>query len=207
VPVDSLSLGDVVLVRPGESFPVDGVVVEGGSSADESLLTGESLPVAKESGSETIGGALNLTGLLQVQTTRVGAAGFLEQIIRSVEQAQGSAAPIQRVADRAAAVFVPVVIAIAAATLVVWWTAAGFTPALVRAVAVLVIACPCALGLATPTAIMVGSGSGAERGILFRTAEALERAHEVRTVVFDKTGTLTMGRPRVIDVVPAPDVT
>jgi Cu+-exporting ATPase len=197
-------VGDVVLVRPGETVAVDGVVVEGRSAADESLLTGESLPVEKGPGASVVGGSLNGSGFLRVEATRVGRETALQQIVRLVEQAQGSKAPIQRLADRVSAVFVPVVIVVALLTFAIWVAlGAGFTAALVRLVAVLVIACPCALGLATPTAIMVGSGRGAELGILFREAAALERAEAVRTVVLDKTGTLTEGKPALTAVVAA----
>ncbi len=199
-------VGDVVLVRPGETVAVDGVVVEGRSAADESLLTGESLPVEKGPGASVVGGSLNGAGFLRVEATRVGRETALQQIVRLVEQAQGSKAPIQRLADRVSAVFVPVVIVLALLTFGIWLAVgAGFTAALVRLVAVLVIACPCALGLATPTAIMVGSGRGAELGILFREAAALEGAEAVRAVVLDKTGTLTEGKPALTGVVAAAD--
>ena len=202
IPVERVRVDDVVLVRPGESVPVDGVVVEGRSAVDESMLTGESMPVDKTPGDEVAGATLNKEGALRLRATRVGAETALAQIIRLVQEAQGSKAPIQRTADRVAAVFVPVVIVIALVTFALWWLAvgAGFTPALIRLVAVLVIACPCALGLATPTAVMVGTGRGARAGILFRSSEALERAHRVRVVVLDKTGTLTHGEPAVREV-------
>ncbi len=202
VGVDTLAPGDRVAVRPGERVPVDGLVVAGRSSVDESLLTGESLPVAKAPGSAVTGGTINGRGRLEVEAERVGAATALAQIVRLVREAQASKAPVQRLADRVAAVFVPAILVLAAATLVAWWFVldAGFTAAMIRTVAVLVIACPCALGLATPTAVMVATGRGAERGILFRSAEALERARALRTVALDKTGTLTEGRPRVTDV-------
>lgn len=204
VPLEQVVVGDVVLVRPGETVPVDGVVVEGRSALDEAMLTGESLPVEKGPGDEVFGGTLNQLGVLRVEATRVGKATALARIIRMVEQAQASRAPIQRLADRVSAVFVPVVLGCAVVTFFVWWFAvgAGFIPAFVRLVAVLVIACPCALGLATPTAIMVGTGKGAENGILFRSGEALERLHAVRAVILDKTGTLTEGQPRVSTLVP-----
>ena len=203
VPLDRVQVDDEVLVRPGERIPVDGVVADGRSSVDESAFTGESLPVEKEVGSEVVGGTLNHEGLLRVRATRVGADTALAGIVRLVREAQGSKAPVQRLADRVAGVFVPIVIAIAAGTFLVWWlgAGAGFPAALIRMVAVLVIACPCALGLATPTAIMVGMGAGAEKGILFRNSEALERAQRLRVVVFDKTGTITRGEPAVRDVV------
>jgi P-type Cu+ transporter len=205
VPVEKLQAGDIVSVRPGERIPVDGVVTEGASAVDESMLTGESMPVSKEPGDEVVGGAINGQGFFRFRATRVGAETALAQIIRLVQQAQGSKAAIQRVVDRVSSVFVPIVIVIAMATLAVWWfaVAAGFTPAMIRMVAVLVIACPCALGLATPTAIMVGTGRGAERGILFKNSEALETTHSVAIVVLDKTGTITIGQPVVTEVVPS----
>jgi Cu+-exporting ATPase len=203
VPVEQVAVDDVVLVRPGERIPVDGIVVSGSSAVDESMLTGESLPVDKAPGDLVTGATVNREGVLRVQATRVGAATALARIIRMVQEAQGSKAPIQRLADRVAGVFVPVVLVIALGTLLVWWlwVGAGFTTALVRTVAVLVIACPCALGLATPTAVMVGTGLGAREGILFRSSEALERAREVGIVVLDKTGTLTRGEPVLHEVV------
>jgi Cu+-exporting ATPase len=206
VPVERVALGDVVVVRPGERIPVDGVVVDGHSAVDESMLTGESLPVDKRPGSEVVGGTINKQGLLKFEATRVGAQTALAQIIRLVEEAQGSKAPIQRLADRVSGVFVPAVIAVAAVTFLGWLLigGVGFTEAMIFMVAVLVIACPCALGLATPTAIMVGTGKGAEHGILFKNSEALERAHELDTVVLDKTGTITRGEPAVTDVLPLP---
>jgi Cu+-exporting ATPase len=204
IPVDEVQIGDEMIVRPGERVPVDGLVVEGSSTIDESMLTGESLPAEKKPGDEVIGATVNKAGSFRFQATRVGRETALAQIIRLVEQAQGSKAPIQRIADRVAAHFVPAVIAIATISLVVWLvTGSGFTSALLAFVAVLIIACPCALGLATPTAIMVGTGRGAEMGILVRGAEALETARTLDTVVLDKTGTLTRGEPEVVDVVPA----
>jgi Cu+-exporting ATPase len=205
VPVESVMLGDIVVVRPGERLPVDGVVVDGHSAVDESMLTGESLPVDKKPGNEVVGGTINKQGLLKFEATRVGAQTALAQIIRLVEDAQGSKAPIQRLADRVSAVFVPAVITAATITFLAWYFfgRAGFTQSLIYMVAVLVIACPCAMGLATPTAVMVGTGKGAERGILFKNSEALERAHELTTVVLDKTGTITQGEPSVTDVLPA----
>ncbi len=203
VPIEAVMLGDVVVVRPGERLPVDGVVIEGHSAVDEAMITGESLPVDKGPGSEVIGGTINKQGLLKIEATRVGAQTALAQIIRLVEEAQGSKAPIQRLADRVSAVFVPAVIAVALVTFLAWLIIGhvGFTQSILYTVAVLVIACPCALGLATPTAIMVGTGKGAEQGILFKNSEALERAHELTTVVLDKTGTITRGEPSVTDVI------
>ncbi len=202
IPSSQVRVGDVVIVRPGESIPVDGIVLAGASSVDESMLTGESIPVDKGPGDQVIGATLNKQGLLRIQATRVGRETALSQIIRLVEETQGSKAPIQRLADRVAGVFVPAVISIAALTFLYWYflAGAGFTLALINAVAVLVISCPCALGLATPTAIMVGTGRGAKMGILFRNSEALERAHKLDTIVLDKTGTLTEGKPRLTDV-------
>lgn len=211
IPVEDVHVGDIVLVRPGEKIPVDGVVIEGRSTIDESMLTGESLPVDKGPGETVIGATLNRQGLIRFEATRVGKETALAQIIRLVEEAQGSKAPIQQLADRISAIFVPVVIGIALITFLFWMflvppPAAGaitnaFTRALINMVAVLVIACPCAMGLATPTAVMVGSGKGAENGLLFRSGEALERAGKVSVVVLDKTGTVTRGQPEVTDVV------
>ncbi len=207
VAIEDVVVGDVVRVRPGERIAVDGEVVDGVSAVDESMLTGESLPVEKGPGAAVVGGSVNRTGTFTFRATRVGAATVLARIITLVEEAQGSKAPIQRLADRVAAVFVPVVLVVAALTFGLWWAvgpAPAFFYALTNAVGVLVIACPCAMGLATPTAIMVGTGKGAELGVLIRSAEALEQLHQVTVVVFDKTGTLTVGRPVVTDVVPAP---
>jgi len=203
IPIERVQAGDVVIVRPGEKIPVDGIVVEGQSAVDESMLTGESLPVDKKPGDEVIGATINKQGMLKFEATKVGAETALAQIIRLVQEAQGSKAPIQRLADQVASVFVPVVIGIAILTFLVWWliVGVGFTPAMIRLVAVLVIACPCALGLATPTAIMVGTGKGAEHGILFKNSEALERAHSLKVIVLDKTGTITVGEPSVTDIV------
>lgn len=202
--IDDVMSGDVLLVRPGERIPVDGVVVEGRSSVDESMLTGESMPVNKSAGSEVIGATINKSGRLVINATHVGAQTALAQIIRLVEQAQGSKAPIQRVADQVSGVFVPIVIGLAALTFIGWLVIgqAGFTQALVNAVAVLVIACPCALGLATPTAIMVGTGRGAEMGVLFKNSGALENTRRIQVVALDKTGTITRGEPDVTDVIP-----
>ncbi len=208
VPVDEVVVGDMVLVRPGEKIPVDGVVVEGRSAVDESMLTGESLPVEKGPGAPVTGATLNKLGLLKVEATKVGKETVLAQIVRLVEEAQGSKAPIQKLVDQVSAIFVPIVIVIAALTFLVWyflvpetWGGGDFTTALINMVAVLVIACPCAMGLATPTAVMVGTGKGAEMGILFRNSEALERAGKISTVVLDKTGTITRGQPAVTDIV------
>ncbi|MBC7812150.1 MAG: copper-translocating P-type ATPase [Burkholderiales bacterium] len=204
IAADALVKGDRVVIRPGERIPVDGFVVDGRSSVDESMLTGESLPVGKNVGDEVIGATVNKQGRLVVEANRVGSETALAQIIRLVEQAQGSKAPIQRVADQVSGVFVPIVLVLAALTLLGWWFigGVGFTAAMVNAVAVLVIACPCALGLATPTAIMVGTGKGAEMGILFKNSEALESAKRLQVVALDKTGTITRGEPSVTDVIP-----
>ena len=205
VPVASLHPGDVFVVRPGESVPVDGEVTQGGSSVNEAMLTGESLPVAKQAGDKVFAATVNGEGLIHCRATGVGSHTLLAGIIRMVEQAQGSKAPVQRLADRISAVFVPVVTAIAFLAFAGWWFLAGdFTSGLVNAVAVLVIACPCALGLATPTAIMVGTGRGAASGILVKNAEALELAKNVEVLAVDKTGTLTLGKPEVTDVLPSP---
>ncbi len=207
VPVEQVAVGDLVAVRPGERVAVDGVVTEGRSHVDESLITGESLPVAKEVGDAVTGGAINGEGMLAVKTLAVGAETTLARIIRTVESAQAAKAPVQRVVDRVSAVFVPVVLGIALLTFVGWTMATGqWEQALINAVAVLVIACPCALGLATPTAIMSGTGVAARQGILIRDAQALELAHSVDTVAFDKTGTLTEGRPSLAAVIPAAGV-
>jgi Cu+-exporting ATPase len=204
VPVDEVRVSDLVRVRPGERVPIDGVIVDGASTVDESMLTGESVPVEKRAEARVFGGTVNGTGSFLFRATRVGADTTLARIIQLVQEAQGSRAPIQRLADRVAAVFVPVVLGIAAVTFLAWWmlgSAPALIHALVNAVAVLVIACPCAMGLATPTAIIVATGRGAERGILIKSALALELLHEARTIVFDKTGTLTVGKPAVTDVV------
>jgi len=205
VPTAEVRVGDFVRIRPGERVPVDGVVTEGASTVDESMLTGESLPVEKAPESSVFAGTVNRTGSFVFRAARVGSETTLARIIQLVAEAQGSRAPIQRLADRVAAVFVPIVLVIAALTFIAWWLL-GPEPAgllaLANAVAVLVIACPCAMGLATPTAIMVATGRGAEFGVLIKSAAALERLHRVDTVVFDKTGTLTVGRPAVTDVIP-----
>ncbi len=204
VPVDDVQVGDRLLVRPGEKIPLDGIVRSGRSSVDESLVTGESFPVDKGPGARVTGATLNQSGSLRVEVLRVGDDTTLAQIIRLVQEAQGSKAPIQRLADRVAGVFVPVVVVVAFASFVVWWLfgpAPSFLFALTNAIAVLIVACPCALGLATPTAIVVATGRGAERGILIKSAEALETLHLVDQVVLDKTGTITEGRLKVTDVV------
>jgi len=207
VPVERVRVGDIVVVRPGERIPVDRRVVEGAGSVDESMLTGESLPVEKSEGGRVTGGSINVDGLLTVETLAVGHETMLARIVRMVEGAQASKAPIQRTVDKVSAVFVPVVLVIAALTFVGWWAMGGdLEAAILTAVSVLVIACPCALGLATPTAIMVGTGQAARYGILIKDAEALERAHAVTSVAFDKTGTLTEGKPRVTYLIAAPGV-
>ena len=200
VPADAVQRGDLVLVRPGEKVPADGVVVEGQSSVDEALITGESLPVSKQVGSQLIGGTLNGRGLLRFTATRVGAETALAQIIRIVEEAQASSAPVQRLADRVTGWFVPAVLVVAFAALALWTLAGSFSHGLLAFIAVLVISCPCALGIATPAALMVGVGKGAELGILIRSGEVLERAERLTTVVFDKTGTLTRGKPALTEV-------
>jgi len=202
IPLSHVKLADVVIVRPGESIPVDGVVMEGESSVDESMLTGESIPVDKGPGDKVTGGTINGQGLLKFEATKVGKDTALAQIIRLVQEAQGSKAPIQALADRVAAIFVPAVLGIAVLTFILWWTIGGeFVSSMIRMVAVLVIACPCALGLATPTAIMAGTGKGAEKGVLFKNSEALEEATKLDTIVLDKTGTITLGKPAVVNLV------
>jgi len=203
VPVEEVVVGDAIIVKPGGSIPVDGVVVEGSSSVDQSLLTGESIPVEKGIDDDVFGGTINTSGWLKLKATKVGADTALAHIIRLVEEAQGSKAPVQRLADRVAAYFVPAVLAIGLITLLAWYlSGSGVVLGLTAFIAVVIIACPCALGLATPTAVIVGTGLGAESGILIRDAETLERACKVDTVVFDKTGTLTKGRPEVTDIIP-----
>ena len=203
VPIARVQMGDILLVRPGERLPVDGIVLEGHSSVDESMLSGEPMPVGKTPGSSVTGGTINGHGLLKFRATRVGKATALAQIIRLVQEAQGSKAPIQALADRIAAIFVPAIIAVAILTFFLWWGFTGqFVPAMIRMVAVLVIACPCALGLATPTAIMAGTGKGAEKGILFKNSQALEMATRITTIILDKTGTITLGKPSVTTVMP-----
>jgi P-type Cu+ transporter len=203
IPLSRVVAGDTVLVRPGQSIPVDGIVSEGDSAVDESMLTGEPIPVDKGPGDTLVGGTINQQGLLTFRATRVGKETALAQIIHLVQQAQGSKAPIQALADRVAAVFVPSVIGIALLVFIIWWAVGGaFVPAMIRLVAVLIIACPCALGLATPTAIMAGTGKGAENGVLFKNSESLEIASQLETIVLDKTGTITAGRPEVTDAIP-----
>jgi P-type Cu+ transporter len=207
VPIDQVAAGDTVVVRPGERVPVDGEIMSGSSAIDESMLTGESLPVARQVGDRVIGGTINRTGAFRYRATTLGADSVLAQIVRLMRDAQGSRAPIQGLADRISGVFVPVVISIAIATFVVWFVAAETAPAVrafTAAVAVLIIACPCAMGLAVPTAVMVSTGKGASLGVLIKGGEALQRAGDVRTVVIDKTGTVTEGRPTVTDVIVAP---
>ena len=204
VRIETVSVGDIVIVRPGERIPVDGTIVSGESAADESMLTGESVPVPKAPGDKVTGGAINADGMLVVETVAVGAETTLSRIVRLVESAQAAKAPIQKLVDKVAAVFVPAVVAVALVTLAAWWIGTGNAElAILDAVAVLVIACPCALGLATPTAVMAGTGVAARHGILIRDAETLERARKVDTVIFDKTGTLTEGAPSLVALEPA----
>ncbi len=203
IPLTRVKVSNTVIVRPGERIPVDGLVLDGRSAVDESMLSGEPLPVDKQPGDMVVGGTINGEGLLRFSATRVGKETALAQIIRLVQEAQGSKAPIQALADKVAAVFVPAIIAIAFLVFFLWWGLTGeFVPAMIRLVAVLVIACPCALGLATPTAIMAGTGKGAEKGILFKSSEALETATKLDTIVLDKTGTITLGKPAVVDIIP-----
>ncbi|MCL5773497.1 MAG: heavy metal translocating P-type ATPase, partial [Firmicutes bacterium] len=210
IPVEEVKAGDIILVKPGERIAVDGIVRSGSSTLDESMLTGESIPVEKGEGDNVFGGTVNFTGSFRFEAVKVGRDTVLSQIIAMVEEAQGSKAPIQRLVDKVAGVFVPVVMLIAVATFLYWYflgkIPAGIAPfnfALVNFISVLIIACPCALGLATPTAIMVGTGKGAERGILIRGGEPLEKIHKINTVVFDKTGTLTSGKLFVVEIIPA----
>ncbi|HZG85649.1 heavy metal translocating P-type ATPase [Paenibacillus sp.] len=210
VPVEEVLVGDIVLVRPGEKVPVDGVVLEGASSVDESMLTGESLPVEKKPGDAVIGATVNRNGMLRIRAVKVGKDTALAQIIKVVEEAQGSKAPIQRVADAISGIFVPIVVGIAVLTFLAWYffvAPGSVSEALEKAIAVLVIACPCALGLATPTSIMAGSGRAAELGVLFKGGEHLERTHKIDAIILDKTGTVTKGKPELTDVRPAIDET
>lgn len=206
IPIEEVEVGDIVAVRPGEKVPVDGKIIEGSSALDESMLTGESLPVDKKAGDLIFGATINKFGAFKFEVTRVGKDTALAQIIKMVEEAQGSKAPIQKIADQVAGIFVPAVLIIAALTFILWYASgAGINKALISAVAVLVIACPCALGLATPTAIMVGTGKGAENGILIKGGEYLELAYKLNVVVLDKTGTITKGQPEVTDILPLGD--
>lgn len=205
VPIDDVQIGDLVIVKPGEKIPVDGVVVDGYSSVDEKIITGESIPVEKNVGSEVIGGTINKTGLLKVKVTKVGEDTALMQIVRLVEEAQASNAPVQKFADRVVGYFVPAVFTAGAIAFTYWFFAAGFTFAFLVLLAILLIACPCALGIATPTAILAGVGKGAEYGVLLRGGEYVENARKLTTVVFDKTGTLTKGEPSVTDIIPVGD--
>lgn len=203
IPAAHVSPGTTVIVRPGERIPVDGIVIAGESAVDESLMTGESIPADKVPGDPVYGGMINFQGLLKIRATASGRNTALAQIIRLVREAQGSRAPIQRIADRVSAVFVPTIILCAAVTFAAWWIAGGaFAPAMIRMVAVLVVACPCALGLATPTAVMAGSGRGAEMGILFRNSEAIEITRKLTVIFLDKTGTITEGRPKLTEWIP-----
>lgn len=205
VPVEQVQVGDILVVRPGEKIPVDGVVVAGHSAVDEKMITGESIPVEKEVGDEVIGATINKAGVLKFRATKVGADTTLSQIVKLVDEAQTARAPIQRLADVVAAYFVPAVFAIAVVSFLIWYVVVGegFPFALSILISILIVACPCALGIATPTAILVGTGKGAENGILIKGGEHLEKAHKIRTVVFDKTGTLTKGEPSVTDIVTA----
>ncbi|MBF0119551.1 MAG: cadmium-translocating P-type ATPase [Desulfobacterales bacterium] len=201
--LSQVKVGDIVIIKPGGKIPVDGIITEGGSSIDESMITGEPIPVDKKIKDKVIGGTINKEGFFKFQATRVGKETALANIIRLVQEAQASRAPIQALADMVASIFVPAVIGIALITFTLWWMIGGeFVTAMIRLVAVLVIACPCALGLATPTAIMAGSGNGAEKGILFKNSSALQMAATLDTIVFDKTGTLTIGKPNVVDIIP-----
>jgi Cu+-exporting ATPase len=207
VPIGELVSGDIVIVRPGERIPVDGAVTNGSSNVDESMLTGEPMPVTKNAGDKVTGGTINLTGAFRFKATTLGASSVLARIVKMMREAQGTRAPVQRLADRISSVFVPVVIVIAAITFTIWFFAAGegsFVRALAASVAVLIIACPCAMGLAVPTAVMVATGKGAQLGVLIKGGAALERASEITTVVLDKTGTVTAGKPAITDVVIAP---
>jgi Cu+-exporting ATPase len=210
IPIEEVEPGHIVIVRPGEKIPVDGEVTEGYSSVDESMVTGESIPVEKQAGARVIGATINRTGTFRFSATKVGRETMLARIIAMVQEAQGSKPPIARLADKISSIFVPAVMGIASLTFLVWYFLGpepSFTYAFVNAIAVLIIACPCALGLATPTSVMVGTGKGAEYGILIRGGESLETSHRIDTIVFDKTGTLTKGEPSVTDVIPAPGQT
>jgi len=202
VPIDELQVDDVIIIKPGEKIPTDGVVIAGYSSVDEKIITGESIPVEKNVGSEVIGTTVNKTGLLKIKATKVGEDTALSQIVRLVEEAQASSAPVQKFADRVVAKFVPIVFSVAAVSFTYWYLTSDFTRAFFALLAVLLIACPCALGIATPTALLAGVGKGAEYGVLLRSGEYVEKARKLKTVVFDKTGTLTKGEPSVTDIVP-----
>lgn len=206
IPVEKVRVGDIIIVKPGEKIPVDGEIIEGSSTVDESMITGESIPVEKKTGDKVVGATINKYGTFKFRAEKVGRDTVLAQIVKMVEEAQGTKAPIQKIADRVSAVFVPTVIGIAAITFIVWYFIVlggnDITQAVVNAVSVLVIACPCALGLATPTAIMVGTGKGAENGILIKSGEHLETAYKINAVVLDKTGTITKGQPEVTDIIP-----
>ena len=202
VPIDELQVDDVIIIKPGEKVPTDGAVIEGYSSVDEKIITGESIPVEKNVGSEVVGATMNKTGLLKIRATKVGEDTALSQIVRLVEEAQASSAPVQKFADRVVAKFVPMVFTVATISFTYWYLTAGFSTAFFVLLAVLLIACPCALGIATPTAILAGVGKGAEYGVLLRSGEYVEKARKLKTVVFDKTGTLTKGDPSVTDIVP-----
>ncbi|MEK6577537.1 MAG: heavy metal translocating P-type ATPase, partial [Nitrospirota bacterium] len=205
IPIEDVIVGDIVVVRPGEKIPVDGVVIEGYSAVDESMITGEGIPVEKEAGDKVIGVTINKAGTFKFEAAAVGKDMALARIIRLVEEAQGSKPPIARLADQIAGYFVPSVIAVAVITFFIWFIFGPdprFTYAMLNFVAVLIIACPCALGLATPTSVMVGTGKGAESGILIRSGEALEKAHRINTIILDKTGTMTKGAPEVTDIIP-----
>ena len=199
--ISEVQIGDQIRLRPGEKVPVDGKVISGETSIDESMVTGESIPVYKHTGDSVIGGTLNTSGAILLSATKVGSATMLAQIIRLVEQAQASRAPIQKLADVISSYFVPTVLMIAVATFAGWYVTTGYLPAMLNAIAVLIIACPCALGLATPTALVVGTGLAAQKGILIKDAENLEIAYKISHVVFDKTGTLTEGKPVVTDII------
>ena len=204
--MEAVQIGDQIMVRPGERIPVDGVVLEGYSAVDESMVTGESIPAEKQAGDEVIGATINKTGLFKFRATKVGKETMLAQIIRMVEEAQGSKPPIARMADVIASYFVPAVIGVAVLTFIVWYffgPQPALTYAVLNFVAVMIIACPCALGLATPTSIMVGTGKGAEHGVLIRSGEALETAHTLNAIILDKTGTITKGEPSITDIVEA----
>ena len=200
IAIEDLLIGDIIVVRPGEKVPVDGIIVEGSSALDESMITGESIPVDKKEGDQVIGATINKFGAFKFKATKIGKDTVLSQIIRLVEDAQGSKAPVQRLADKISGIFVPTVLVIALVTFLIFYFSGDFNAGLINAVAILVIACPCALGLATPTAIMVGTGKGAENGILIKSGEHLERAHKMDAIIFDKTGTITKGEPEVTDV-------